>query len=307
MFKYFILLNIISVATLPALGQNTQPKRYKDIVFAGVTVTKDVPYGTSVPASAHNKTLLLDVYQPEGDSTRNARPLIIWMHGGGFKFGSKNAAGMQIWSSSFAQRGYVCAAINYQLSKKHPLANVKDLVHGCADAIEDVKQAMSFFKENQNKYGIDTSRIILAGNSAGGMIAFQAAYSTPAELAKLAGDSANNLLANQPLKIAAVVNFWGALFNLGWLNNANVPIVSVHGRNDKIVPIGHTSSSFYGSLPIHVTADSLHIPNRLKVYEGFSHELQKHFNPLFAGGAAKRRWMEAGQFAADFLYDTIFN
>jgi hypothetical protein len=34
--------------------------------------------------------------------------------------------------------------------------------------------------------------------------------------------------------------------------------------------------------------------------------LQKHFNPFFQGGKeTQERWMEAGQFAADFLYNSV--
>jgi hypothetical protein len=76
----------------------------------------------------------------------------------------------------------------------------------------------------------------------------------------------------------------------------------VHGGNDHIVRAGRKGEHFFGSLSIHAKADSLSIPNRVKIYGGYSHELQKHFNPFFTGRAAKRRWQEAGQFAADFLY-----
>lgn len=62
----------------------------------------------------------------------------------------------------------------------------------------------------------------------------------------------------------------------------------------------------YGSMAIHRTADSLHIPNQVKIYDNYAHELQKHFNPLFAGPGAKKRWAEAGAFAAAFLYDQLY-
>jgi hypothetical protein len=53
-------------------------------------------------------------------------------------------------------------------------------------------------------------------------------------------------------------------------------------------------------------ADALRIPNKLKVFEGYGHELQKHFNPVFAGAKAKKRWLMAGDFIADFLYEQLF-
>jgi dipeptidyl aminopeptidase/acylaminoacyl peptidase len=89
------------------------------------------------------------------------------------------------------------------------------------------------------------------------------------------------------------------------LQHAKVPVVCVHGSKDRVVPYDH-KGPLYGSLAIQQRADSLHIPNRLKTYEGYGHELQKHFNPIFAGRKTKQRWLEAGQFAADFLYEQLF-
>jgi hypothetical protein len=63
----------------------------------------------------------------------------------------------------------------------------------------------------------------------------------------------------------------------------------------------------YGGSDINKKADALGIPNTLKVFVGYSHELQKHFNPFFSGDeGTQKRWLEAGQFAADFLYPLLF-
>src|ERR1700761_3535569 len=109
------------------------------------------------------------------------------MHGGGFKFGSKEAKGIQLWCKTFARRGYVCAAINYSLSKKYPIFNFDEMKRSCYYAVQDAKSAMVYFKKHYKEYNIDPDKIILAGNSAGGMIALQAAYSSNYELSKFAG------------------------------------------------------------------------------------------------------------------------
>jgi len=271
-------------------------------------IEKNLSYADNIPAGVKPKYYFFDLYQPAGDSIAAKRPLIIWMHGGGFKFGSKSAKGIEMLCKSFAQRGYACASINYRLSKKNTLTNVKALINGCYDAVQDVNKAIVFFKQNSEKYEIDTSRIILGGNSAGAIIALQDVYSSDAELASLADttDKKPNSNKHNINKVAAVINFWGALFKIEWLKNGHTPIVSVHGRNDHTVPVGKINSSFYGSLSIHEQADELHIPNRLKIFEGYAHELQKHFNPFFSSAATKQRWLQAGQFAADFLYDELY-
>ena len=305
MYKHFALLAVIISLTNHAEAQNIKTHRYKDSLFSTITVDKDFSYGLNNPA-AEKKSTLFDIYRPVGD-TVTKRPLIIWMHGGGFKFGSKEAKSVQLWCKSFAQRGYVCAAINYRLSKKNPLFHFDELQKSCYYAVQDAKLAVAYFRLHCSEYGIDPDKIILAGNSAGGLVALQAAYSTDDELANRAGITDTATRQQGVLKVAGVINFWGAIFDLNWLKNTRVPIVTVLGSEDGVVPPTHKSAPLYGGLDIHKQADSLGTPNAVKVFKGYSHELQKHFNPLFSGDKATQgRWLGAGQFAADFLYDNLY-
>jgi predicted esterase len=302
-----VFINMI-VSFAAAAQETERPVKFKDFVFEAVRVQKNLLYKTNPAAGIKQKYYRFDFYEPAADSSIT-RPLIIWLHGGGFKFGKKKSGGQPVWSKTFARRGYTCAAVNYRLSKKHPLKNFEDFIRGCAAAIEDINHAIQYFKLHCATFRIDTSRIILAGNSAGGMIALQAIYSSPAEIATLThrGDSTSSIAhLHNPQHIAGVINYWGALFDLHWLRNATVPIVSVHGKKDRIVPYNNNKAGIFGSLAIHRMADSLQIPNSLKIYEKYAHELQKHFNPFFAGRSAKKRWLEAGRFAAGFLYDQLF-
>ena len=58
-------------------------------------------------------------------------------------------------------------------------------------------------------------------------------------------DSNSDAKAYNPHRVAAVINFWGAVFDTAWLKNANVPIVSVHGRKDRIVPYIRNGNSLW--------------------------------------------------------------
>jgi len=305
MFKPLILSFITFSIFCHAEAQNTN-HRYKDLIFSDVILNKDLSYVANA-AKKDKKSYLFDLYQPKGDTVKN-RPLIIWMHGGGLKFGTKAAKGIQLWSSTFALRGYVCAAINYRLSKKDPLFNFDELLKASYYAVQDAKAAVLYFKEHYKEYGINPDKIILAGNSAGGIIALQTAYSTNMDLAAIAKlpDTVTGAKEKELFKVSAVINLWGGIFDLRWMKNAHVPVVNILGSTDGVVPPTHKSAPLYGGADIHSEADALHIPNKLKIFEGYSHELEKHFNPFFAAGkATRKRWLEAGQFAADFLYNTM--
>lgn len=300
---------LLAFTCTAAAQQSAAPARFKDPVFGEIRIQKNLLYKTTIPAGTKKKYYQFDFYEPLTD-TAPCRPLIIWLHGGGFKFGKKTSAGTPVWSQTFAQRGYVCAAINYRLSKKHPLKNFPDLLAGCSTAIEDVQQAVDFFKLHYRQFRIDTNHIILGGNSAGGMIALQAVYSSPWEMAKLA-HSADSIMpgnfVHNPQHIAAVISCWGALFNGSWLKNGTTPIVCIHGSADRVVNAGDKNPLLLGSLAIHRGADEWHIPNGVKIFEGYGHELQKHFNPFFPGHGARQRWLEADRFIAAFLYRQLFS
>jgi acetyl esterase/lipase len=289
--------------------QTVPPVAYRDAVFSETIIQKDLSYATITHAGVKEKYFLFDLYQPKND-VNTLRPLIIWLHGGGFKFGSKKAAGIKLWCGSFAMRGYVCAGLNYPLSKNKTRFTFSELKKGTFEAAQAVEEAIVYFKKNAASYRIDTNRIILAGNSAGGIVALHSVYTSHAELAAYAELPVDGLSPRaNPAGVAAVVNFWGGLFKLDWLQNAKVPVFSAYGTEDRVLDPNHKTrdTAMFGSIAIHHGATILRIPNQLKMYEGYAHELQKHFNPIFpVGKGTKERWLDAAQAAADFLYTQLF-
>lgn len=145
MLKRQILAFCALLLVYTAIAQNPTGKRYKDIVFNDITIDKDLSYNPGTSEDLKN-SYLFDLYQPQNDDVR-ARPLIIWMHGGGFKFGSKTAKGVKLWSKTFAQRGYVCASINYRLSKEHPLRHFEDLMRATYYGTQDAILAVAYFRD----------------------------------------------------------------------------------------------------------------------------------------------------------------
>lgn len=287
-----------------AFSQAQQPTRYADNTFKDVTKTRQLYYCNR--DSSLVKRRYLDLYLPK-DDTVTSRPVIILMHGGGFKFGSKNNSRMKIWGRHFAQRGYVVAAINYRKRKGNPLQRFPDLALSCMTAVEDALLAADFIRQNSVKLGIDSGKIVLGGHSAGAMIALQAVFSSQAEVNILLNAQGAQVIpaVHNPGRIAAVINFWGAIFDTTWLENAKIPIISIHGSRDRVVPYSSGDNHLYGSALIHRSALRSGVPSVLKTYDGFGHELHRHFNPIYSGPYARKRWKEAARFASDHLYKML--
>ena len=100
--------------------------------------------------------VLLDIIKPPSEDTMKNRPLLIFIHGGGFKNNSKNGAYSSKVCNSFAKRGYVAATIDYRLGvgKNN---TIKDYFEAMYRAQQDGKAAIRFLRANAKKYGYKVS------------------------------------------------------------------------------------------------------------------------------------------------------
>lgn len=121
-------------------------------IYEGVTVAKDIAYGI-------HPRHLLDVYSRAG---RPGSPVLVYVHGGGFVRGAKDSdqtpffANLGSWA---VQQGWVGVTINYRLAPEF----------GYPAGAEDVAAAITWVVENIARHGGDPERIVLCGQSAGGM------------------------------------------------------------------------------------------------------------------------------------------
>lgn len=84
-------------------------------------------------------------------------PLVIFVHGGGWKRGDKGNATGQFKAPHYLAQGYAFASINYRLV---PGASVEQQA-------ADVAASVAHFRKNAGSLGIDPKRIVLMGHSAG--------------------------------------------------------------------------------------------------------------------------------------------
>ncbi len=109
--------------------------------------------------------LAADVYVPEGASHP---PVILWVHGGGWRFGTRRLA--PDLSRYFARAGFVMAAVDYRLSYQATFPA----------QVEDLRTAIRWVRSLAPGYGFDAGRVALLGSSAGGHLAALAALAPAA-------------------------------------------------------------------------------------------------------------------------------
>ena len=111
-----------------------------------------------------SRPVLLDLYLPPG-GTNTAHPFIVYVHGGGWSGGTQRTTGAyEDWPAvlaSISAKGYVVASVDYRLSGEAPFPA----------AVQDIKAAIRWLRMNASTYGVDKTRGLVWGPSAGGHLA----------------------------------------------------------------------------------------------------------------------------------------
>lgn len=228
--RTYFFLPFFLVLTLTTTSQ----VRYVDDLFR-----TDKPESLEY-AFKENKSLKLDLYQPLND-TLSKRPIIVFMHGGGFSGGVRDGEAEQRFARNSVRKGYVFASISYRLTRKGKGFNCAtpqaEKMETFRLSAEDVVDAVRFLIKNDSLFGIDKSKIILAGSSAGAEGVLTAVYNDDLIF--------NNLPAYRNFEPAAIVSFGGAIPDRRYIVKSNaVPAVFFHGMKDHLVPYLTASHHF---------------------------------------------------------------
>ena len=144
----------------------------------GVKRIANVEY--SRPASG---ALLLDVYLPDKTPARPL-PVVLWIHGGGWKNGSKETCPLT-W---LAAEGYAVVSLGYRLS----------WLGQWPAQLADARAAIRWLRTNAARYGLDPARIAVSGGSSGGNLA---------SVVGTAPAAAGEMVSS---RVGAVIDFYGA-------------------------------------------------------------------------------------------------
>src|SRR5882724_11284171 len=115
--------------------------------------------------------LRADIAVPKGGIKGAGRhPVVIYLHGGGWAFGSP--ASFRKLGMQFAEADYLTIILDYRLAPEHPFPA----------ALEDAIFAIGWASENARRWNGDGRRIAIGGDSAGANLAASAITSSAAGL-----------------------------------------------------------------------------------------------------------------------------
>ncbi|MFC1757590.1 sulfatase-like hydrolase/transferase [Planctomycetota bacterium] len=268
--RIVLLCGCLWVASCPGQTSTT------DNAPTGTRIDRDIVY-----ASIGERDLHLDLYRP--DEPTEKLPLVVWIHGGAWRGGSKSGPNPAM---ELLSRGYAVASVEYRLSHEAIFPA----------AIEDCKAAVCFLRFHADRYGLDPERFGAWGASAGGHLV--TLLGTTIDVAEF---DAHPISQTVPATIHAVCNWFGPSDFLrmndfpsiidhdatdspesqfigapiqknkektrranpiSYITPGDPPMLHVHGDSDRLVP-------FHQSEMLHAALKKRRIPSTLhKVVNG---------------------------------------
>ena len=273
----------------------------EDIVYArGLAHTKTSSNPSAVP-------LRLDVYFPDSNSTD--RPVLMFIHGGGFTGGIKHKPEIVEMAEYYASRGWVYVSIDYRTTEE--LGDIDDMsqeeiidyYQGIAPkewiehtfegaestkqiqqsvamyaAQRDSKAALRWIVANADTYSIDVNEIAVGGASAGSITTIALGISNESDFRDEISIDEDPTLAttnlNETYDVKSMVYFWGSNVKVELYNT--VYKVDRYDAEDPELFMAHGDGNdpvtpYEGALALQDIYNSLGIYNELVTLEGHGH------------------------------------
>jgi len=274
MKRVFALVAFLVLIGTSVHGQQLDPiSQWATIAANTYQVVPNIVY-----TKANGYDLKLDVITAKQRSP--ARPTIIFIHGGGWILGAKEEDMVPL---PYLAKGMNVVKVEYRLAS----------VSLAPAAVEDCRCALRWVYYNAKEYGFDTTRLVVAGGSAGGHLALMTGMLDPT-----AGfdNACAYSFGHEPIKVAAIVNYFGItdvadllegpnrqdyavvwlgsqpnrmelakrLSPLNHVRSGLPPIITFHGDLDTEVPYQH-------GVRLHEALDRAGVPNQLVTIPGGGH------------------------------------
>lgn len=191
---------------------------------------------TDLYAVKGTDSLFLDRYTAVSVEQDDARPCLVFVFGGGFIAGERDAERYLPFFHYMVNQGYDVVSIDYRLGLKQVVASgdlsPENMMLGMARtismAVEDLYDATAFIVDKADEWGIDSSQIVACGSSAGAITVLHGEYALC---------NASPLVQHLPVgfRYAGIVSFAGAIFEMGeelrWASQP-APMMLFHGDAD---------------------------------------------------------------------------
>jgi acetyl esterase/lipase len=253
--------------------------------------TRNVVYG-----KADGTELLLDAWPAIGPARGALRPAFVKLHGGAWLYGAKGEG--PAWNLWLNELGYWVFDVEYRLP---PPARWQD-------EVGDVKSALGWVVANAERHGIDPLRISITGHSAGGNLAMLAAFSVgsrdlppscaapdysiksvvnfygPTDLTTLSATAAGRRNIRRDIHryiggtVAEYPERYKAVSPLTWVNSSSPPTITLHGRNDRIVPIEQADRLDHALAGAGVMHETYLLPGAGHAFDGNWNSLATQFS-----------------------------
>ncbi|UII21983.1 alpha/beta hydrolase [Fulvivirga ligni] len=214
---------LLIFASVVFLHSNAQKLSYINQHFDSISVSQATYLTTG------EKDLAMDIYEPFGDANKK-RPVLVYVHGGGFAGGARDEEWIQKVCNQIASHGIVVVSMSYSLT-------MKGRGFGCNIPAEDkiavfdqsgseVAAAVAYLSNHAMEYKIDIRKIVLSGSSAGAEAVLHAAYIDK-----------NKSALPKEVKYAGVISMAGALYTMDDITaQSAIPTQIFHGTCDDLVP-----------------------------------------------------------------------
>jgi acetyl esterase/lipase len=168
-----------------------------------------------------------------------------------------------MFAKAFAARGFAGVAPDYRLRSDRDT----DTAGTVSDAVADGRKALAWVRAHAAEYGLDATRLILAGGSAGGMLVLNMCH------------DAGRPIDRQRDNVRAIFDMWGTpggvlrLFAHPYAGS--LPTLLIHGTADKLVP-------YQNSVRLARELSGLGVANRLLTLPDAPHTPLAHFEQIVA-------------------------